>query len=77
MKFRTLGRTGLQVSEIGFGAWAIGGNEFGKSYGSTDDNASLKAVQKAIELGCNFFETADVYGHWQSEILLGYALRGV
>jgi aryl-alcohol dehydrogenase-like predicted oxidoreductase len=74
---RTLGRTGLSVSEIGFGAWAIGGNAFGNSYGATDDAESMRAIRRAFELGCNFFDTADVYGHGHSESLLGAALHDV
>jgi aryl-alcohol dehydrogenase-like predicted oxidoreductase len=74
---RQLGRTGLSVSEIGFGAWGIGGNAFGNSYGSTDDNESKRAIRRAFELGCNFFDTADVYGHGHSEALLGEALHDV
>ena len=77
MNRRTLGRTGLAVSEIGFGAWAIGGNAFGNSYGSTDDAESQRAIRRAFELGCNFFDTADVYGHGHSEELLGAALHDV
>lgn len=77
MKRRLLGRTELAVSEIGFGAWAIGGNRYGNSYGSTDDAESLRAVRRAVDLGCNFFDTADVYGHGHSEELLGTALAGV
>jgi len=76
MKFRVLGKTGLKVSEVGFGAWAIGGNAHGNSYGPTDDKQSLAAIGRALELGCNFFDTADVYGHGHSEELLGQALRG-
>ncbi len=75
MKYRTLGKTGLKVSEVGFGAWAIGGNAFGNSYGPTDDETSLEATQKALDLGCNFFDTADAYGHGHSEELLGQALK--
>ena len=56
MNRRTLGRTGLSVSEIGFGAWAVGGNAFGNSYGPTDDAESTRAIRRAFELGCNFFE---------------------
>lgn len=74
VKYRILGRTGLKVSEVGFGAWAIGGNAHGNSYGPTDDQESVRAVQRAVELGCNFFDTADVYGHGHSESLLGQAL---
>ncbi len=77
MNRRTLGRTGLVVSEIGFGAWAIGGNAFGNSYGPTDDAESARALRRAFELGCNFFDTADVYGHGHSEALLGAVLHDV
>lgn len=74
MRYRTLGRTGLRVSEVGFGAWAIGGNAHGNSYGPTEDKVSLMAVRRAVDLGCNFFDTADVYGWGHSEELLGQAL---
>src|SRR5262249_27215274 len=77
MRYREFGNTGIKVSEIGFGAWAIGGNEHGNSYGPTEDKMSLEAVAKALELGCNFFDTADVYGCGHSEELLGKALRSV
>lgn len=77
MNARLLGRTGLQVSEIGFGGWAIGGNAFGNSYGTTDDAESKRAVRRAYDLGCTFFDTADVYGHGHSEEVLGEALQGV
>jgi aryl-alcohol dehydrogenase-like predicted oxidoreductase len=72
-----LGRTRIQVGPIGFGAWAIGGNRFGNSYGSTDDAESQRAVRRAHDLGCNFFDTADVYGHGHSEEVLGAALAGL
>jgi len=65
MKYRVLGRTGWKVSEISFGAWAIGG-----TWGTVDDKESLAALHKAIELGINFFDTADVYGDGRSERLL-------
>lgn len=77
MNRRLLGRTGLAVSEVGFGAWAIGGNRYGNSYGPTDDAESIRAVHRAVELGCNFFDTADVYGHGHSEEILGAALSGM
>ncbi len=76
MKFRPLGSTGLNVSEIGFGAWAIGGNQFGNSYGPTHDEESMRAIAAAVDAGCNFFDTADVYGHGHSEVLLGKSLHG-
>lgn len=71
MKYRTLGRTGLRVSEIGFGAWAIGGT----SYGPTRDEDSLDALAHAWEHGVNFFDTADTYGHGHSESLIGKFLK--
>ena len=63
MRQRRLGRTNLQVSEIGFGAWAIGGNKHGHSYGPTDNAESLRSMAQALDLGCTFFDTADLYGH--------------
>jgi aryl-alcohol dehydrogenase-like predicted oxidoreductase len=75
MKYRPFGSTGLQVSEISFGAWAVGGNGFGNSYGPTQDDESLRAIATALDMGCNFFDTADVYGHGHSEELLGEALK--
>ncbi len=74
MRYRILGKTSLKVSEVGFGGWQIGGNAYGNSYGPTEDKQSLAAIGRALELGCNFFDTADVYGHGHSEELLGQAL---
>ncbi len=65
MKYRTLGRTGFDVSEISFGAWAIGG-----SWGETDDAESLAALNRSLDLGINFIDTADVYGDGRSERLI-------
>lgn len=78
MKKRTLGRTGLQVSEIGFGAWAIGGQQeyARRSYGPTDDRESLAALETAFDLGGNFIDTADAYGVGHSEELIAQFLRG-
>lgn len=76
MRYRTLGRTGVRVSEVGFGAWAVGGNAHGNSYGPTDDATSLAAIRRAADLGCTLFDTADVYGWGHSEDLLGRALEG-
>ncbi|MGQ9631329.1 MAG: aldo/keto reductase [bacterium] len=79
MEYRSLGRTNLKVSEVGFGAWAIGGGVVlggkGVGYGPTDDAVSLKAIQRAVDLGVNFFDTADAYGAGHSEELLGRALH--
>jgi len=76
MRYRALGKTGFQVSEVAFGGWAIGGNAFGDSYGATSDAESLAALNRAYELGCNYFDTSDVYGHGHSEALIGQALKG-
>ena len=65
MKYRELGRTGWKVSEISFGAWAIGG-----TWGNVDDQESLAALHRALDGGVNFFDTADVYGDGHSERLL-------
>ena len=65
MDYRDLGDTGFQVSAISFGGWAIGG-----SWGDVDDQESLKALHCAVDLGVNFFDTADVYGDGRSERLL-------
>ena len=65
MHYRQLGRTGFSISEISFGAWAIGG-----SWGSVQDNASLDALRRAVDLGVNFIDTADVYGDGRSERLI-------
>src|SRR5216117_836030 len=70
MKYRELGRTGWKVSEISFGAWAIGG-----SWGETDDRESLAAMHAAVDAGVTFFDTADVYGDGRSEQLIGRLLR--
>ena len=71
MNKRSLGRTGLEVSEIGFGAWGIGGAQW---IGATDDE-SLRALQRAVDLGVNFIDTALAYGRGQSERLVGRLLR--
>lgn len=71
MKYRVLGRTGLKVSEIGFGAWAIGGNAYGNSYGPTDDDESIRALLTSFDYGCNFIDTSDTYGYGHSEELIG------
>jgi aryl-alcohol dehydrogenase-like predicted oxidoreductase len=70
MQYRELGRTGWKVSTVSFGAWAIGG-----SWGAVEDAESLAALQKALDLGVNFFDTADVYGDGRSERLLAQLKR--
>ena len=70
MQYRELGRTGWRVSTISFGAWAIG-----SAWGSVDDRESLDALRRAVDLGVNFFDTADVYGDGHSERLLAQLKR--
>ncbi len=71
MKYRTLGRTGFHIGEIGYGAWGIGGKLW---HGGSDDE-SLRALRRAMELGVNFIDTALVYGDGHSEKLVGKAIR--
>jgi len=70
MEYRELGRTGWKVSTISFGAWAVGG-----AWGTVDDRDSLAALHRAVDLGVNFFDTADVYGDGRSERLLAKLKR--
>ena len=78
MNYRALGRTGLVVSEIGFGAWGIGGRTVGEtSYGDTDDRTSLAALAAALECGITFFDTSAAYGNGHSEMLIGRAFGQV
>ncbi len=69
---RVLGKSGIAVSEIGFGLWAAGGD----AWGPTDDGAILDAIDYSLEHGVNFFDTSDVYGEGHSEELLGKAMWG-
>lgn len=69
MEYRTFGRTGWKVSEVGYGMWGMG------SWSGSDDEESLQALHRAVELGCNFFDTAWAYGDGHSERLLGELLR--
>jgi aryl-alcohol dehydrogenase-like predicted oxidoreductase len=77
---RTLGRSGIQVSAVGMGCWAIGGPFYGGEtplgWGQVDDEESIRAVHRAIDLGVTFFDTANVYGAGHSEYVLGRALAG-
>src|SRR5712691_8972453 len=78
MQYRDLGRTGIKVSEIGFGAWAIAGASEASGtplgWGRTSDDESLATIRRARDLGINFFDTADSYGFGRSGSLLGIVL---
>ncbi|HCY78035.1 MAG TPA: hypothetical protein DHV28_19180 [Ignavibacteriales bacterium] len=75
MNYRKFGNTDLIVSEVGFGAWGIGGpamvGDTAIGWGDVDDSTSLKALQKSYDLGINFYDTADFYGFGHSEELIG------
>lgn len=71
MEYRLLGKTGLKVSTIGFGGWAIGGN----MWGPQNDQDSIYALNKAIDLGVNFIDTASAYGNGHSEQVIGSVLK--
>jgi aryl-alcohol dehydrogenase-like predicted oxidoreductase len=70
MKYRVLGRTGMKVSEVSFGSWAIG-----SAWGKVDDSDSMAALHRAVDLGVNFIDTADVYGDGKSERLIARLLK--
>jgi aryl-alcohol dehydrogenase-like predicted oxidoreductase len=78
MDIRTFGNTELRVSEIGFGAWGIGGpakaGDTPIGWGEVDDSVSIRAIEEAVDQGITFFDTADVYGLGHSEALIGDAL---
>src|SRR4051812_29064356 len=71
MEYRALGRTGWNISAISFGAWGIGGD----AWGHTDDAESMRALHRALDLGVNFIDTADVYGDRHSERLIARLRR--
>ena len=72
MRYRKLGRTNMEVSEIGYGAWGIGGKQW---LGGSDEE-SVAALERAIELGLNFIDTALAYGDGHSEKLVGKVAKG-
>jgi aryl-alcohol dehydrogenase-like predicted oxidoreductase len=72
MKYRTLGKSGIKVSEIGFGAWTIGLNWWGKK---VDDDEAIRMLKRAYDLGINFFETADIYGNGKSEKIIAQVFK--
>ncbi|MFN8374888.1 MAG: aldo/keto reductase [Anaerolineae bacterium] len=78
--YRELGRSGIKVSAMGMGCWAIGGpfwsGETPSGWGEVDDNESIQAIHRAVELGITLFDTANVYGAGHSERVLGRALAG-
>lgn len=72
MQYRTLGRTGIRVSEVGLGTWGMGGDRYGRA----DDAESRRAILRALELGVNHIDTAPIYGNGRSEEVVGSAIAG-
>jgi aryl-alcohol dehydrogenase-like predicted oxidoreductase len=72
-----LGRTGLEITRVGFGAWAIGGGGWEFGWGPQQDDESVAAIGRALELGVNWIDTAAAYGFGRSEQIVGRALEGV
>jgi aryl-alcohol dehydrogenase-like predicted oxidoreductase len=77
MKFKKLGDTDMEISAIGFGAWALGGGGWQFSWGPQDERASIAAIRRALELGVNWIDTAAVYGLGHSEEVVAKALEGI
>ena len=77
MKLRTLGQTDLRITPIGIAAWAIGGGDWAYAWGPQDDNDSIAAIRRSIDLGINWIDTAAVYGLGHSEEVVAKALEGV
>lgn len=72
MRYRTLGRTGMRISEVGLGTWGMGGDR----YGRVDDEESERAIRRALDLGVNHIDTAPIYGNGRSEEVVGKAIAG-
>src|SRR3954471_12338508 len=72
-----LGKTGLDITRVGFGAWAIGGGGWEFGWGPQDDDESIAAIQRALDLGVNWIDTAAAYGFGRSERMVGRALHGL
>lgn len=77
MQTKRLGRTGLEISRVGFGAWAVGGGGYAFGWGPQDDEQSIAAIERAAELGVNWIDTAPVYGLGRSEEVVGRALTRI
>ena len=77
MRKRPFGKTGMEITEIGFGSWAIGGSGWAAAWGPQDDEEAVGAIRRAVELGMNWIDTAAVYGLGHSEELVARALKGV
>lgn len=76
MRTRQLSRTDMQITPIGFGAWAIGGGNYDYGWGTQDDQQSIIAIKRALDLGINWIDTAPIYGLGRSEEIVGKAIKG-
>ncbi|MGB6886557.1 MAG: aldo/keto reductase, partial [Candidatus Acidiferrum sp.] len=76
METRKLGNSDLQISPVGFGAWAIGGSGWDFAWGHQEDADSIAAIRRSLELGVNWIDTAAVYGIGHSEEVVAQALKG-
>ncbi|HKG99078.1 MAG TPA: aldo/keto reductase, partial [Pyrinomonadaceae bacterium] len=76
MQTRRLGTTGLSITPLGFGSWAVGGGGWQFGWGSQDDGESMAAIHRALDLGINWIDTAAVYGLGHSEEVVAKALKG-
>src|ERR687894_677063 len=77
LKTAGLGETGLEITRVGFGAWAIGGAAYDWGWGAQDDDDSVAAIHRALDLGVNWIDTAAQYGFGHSEAVVGRALAGL
>src|ERR1700761_2737188 len=75
MSKKKLGNSDMELSPLGFGSWAVGGGDWQFSWGPQDDNESVAAIHKALELGVNWIDTAAVYGLGHSEEVVARALK--
>lgn len=76
MQTKKFGKTGMQITPVGLGAWAIGGNHGAHGWGPQDDQESIRTIQRALDLGINWIDTAAVYGLGHSEMIVGKAIKG-
>ena len=77
MEKRKLGNTGIELSVVGLGTWAIGGGGWKFGWGPQDDKQSINTIRLAIELGVNWIDTAPLYGLGHAEEIIGRALKGL
>ena len=77
LKTTELGSTGLEITRVGFGAWALGGGDWEHGWGPQDDEQSIAAIHHALEHGINWIDTAAAYGFGHSEQIVGRALDGL